>query len=775
MRLKKLMSAAVAGMLTITSYAAPAVTYTTTTMVAEAASTKEVDADSLPYTLYADNINNGKRQANFILTGDLKKAKKLVVNMSTTCDENATVAAYGLGTTIAPDYWENIDTEVITEGAGNFTMEIDVPERLQGKINKLGIGIWYPKDSSPFVVKSITADGVADIPDPIEPVTGDTVLPETQNDKSGDCSFVDNGDGTAAVSSTLSAQFETSKGDTTFEYPVKAGKSYKFDLNSFKIDDIENARLQSIEFVAACDDFNMDEINYTGGISIKPQDGSDETWFDDDKEYKAEFCGGYAKFIWDVPENIQPLVDGTGSVSFNYILGKDKSMTGTDDEGSVLEYAPIPELTLCACTATYTRKAVVPYTETVKQTKSTVISKGKNAKFEIKDLDLSRMDQLSAVKFSFNMKSEMQKFIGAFGCSLDEEKTGTTWYTTSNICVINNGPKFDVMWIIPENLRDAVWGGSSANIMAGYWYGDKEGGDVIPSVTIDSIEYYISRFPEDDLVLTNTLGKTAPKKLELIEGKVYSVDANLETAVFESTDTSVATVKNGVIKAVAPGVADIVVTSPMGQEARISITVTPAPVTTTAVTTTAVTTTTTIVTTTAATTSIESSVTSTDAVSVTDPVNTTTAAETTTVTQTETDKITSTDVPAVTTTSAIATTTASSTTSRTTTNAVTTTQAVTTTDAPVQTTTSPIDIDITDLNYGDIDLNGTVELADVTCLAKHLLNPSSNPLGEDPVSAQRAKLQADLNGDGKVDSVDLSKIIEFNLGKLTASALSPKK
>ena len=74
MRLKKLMSAAVAGMLTITSYAAPAVTYTTTTMVAEAASTKEVDADSLPYTLYADNINNGKRQANFILTGDLKKA-----------------------------------------------------------------------------------------------------------------------------------------------------------------------------------------------------------------------------------------------------------------------------------------------------------------------------------------------------------------------------------------------------------------------------------------------------------------------------------------------------------------------------------------------------------------------------------------------------------------------------------------------------------------------------------------------------------------------------
>ena len=61
---------------------------------------------------------------------------------------------------------------------------------------------------------------------------------------------------------------------------------------------------------------------------------------------------------------------------------------------------------------------------------------------------------------------------------------------------------------------------------------------------------------------------------------------------------------------------------------------------------------------------------------------------------------------------------------------------------------------------GDVDLNGFVELADLTALSKYLLSPSAFPLKN-----AVAKANADMNGDGLINIVDLSELIENQLGK----------
>ena len=61
---------------------------------------------------------------------------------------------------------------------------------------------------------------------------------------------------------------------------------------------------------------------------------------------------------------------------------------------------------------------------------------------------------------------------------------------------------------------------------------------------------------------------------------------------------------------------------------------------------------------------------------------------------------------------------------------------------------------------GDADVNNEVNLADLTTVAKYNLSNSSYPLANDTAYAN-----ADMNGDGKVDGLDTSALIEDQLGK----------
>ena len=61
---------------------------------------------------------------------------------------------------------------------------------------------------------------------------------------------------------------------------------------------------------------------------------------------------------------------------------------------------------------------------------------------------------------------------------------------------------------------------------------------------------------------------------------------------------------------------------------------------------------------------------------------------------------------------------------------------------------------------GDADLNGLVELADLTTVAKYVLSPNSFPLKDETAFAN-----ADMNNDGDVNGIDVSMLIEQQLGK----------
>lgn len=78
------------------------------------------------------------------------------------------------------------------------------------------------------------------------------------------------------------------------------------------------------------------------------------------------------------------------------------------------------------------------------------------------------------------------------------------------------------------------------------------------------------------------------------------------------------------------------------------------------------------------------------------------------------------------------------------------------------------DVDYDLLYWGDVNLDEYVDLADVTTLSKYLLSKKSYPLAN--ITAWE---NADCKYDQKIDSSDLSKLIEYNLRKITMDALGP--
>ena len=61
---------------------------------------------------------------------------------------------------------------------------------------------------------------------------------------------------------------------------------------------------------------------------------------------------------------------------------------------------------------------------------------------------------------------------------------------------------------------------------------------------------------------------------------------------------------------------------------------------------------------------------------------------------------------------------------------------------------------------GDVNLDGKVDLADLTLLAKYILSNEAYPLANETAYAN-----ADMNDDGVVDILDTSILIEQQLGK----------
>ena len=714
--LSRLKAAIVGAAMIATSVSVPVINYSSNIV---SAAVQEVS--ELPLTLIADGVKDGPRQANVLLTGDLRRAETLVIKLSSDVDAN--IGVYGFGISKDP-YWVDCDfSEDISSGSA--TLRVDVPKEAQGRCTKVGIGVWYPKDGSEVTIQSITADGLVD------PVagesTGTTTMPTSENDKSGTYSFTDNGDGTATITATLSAQY-TEDGKTEFSIPLTQGydeethyapfkdkngdlfpewkegdpiNSHHFKFTNFGIDDLENIKFQSFEYVVTCEDYNMDNFQYGGGINVvkgSPADtesvNKDGYWYNDHSEeeiaangyeievhgpYIAEYCGHYAKLAWDVPTSVQPYVEysnSNNSVGFQYWWGNDQSKP---DEENNTDYTVIPKVNVNSCTATYTRTMTVPYNKTEKGTGASSLAKKGNIKLDLASLNLGKRDKLSAIRFHIKSASELQKFVSGFGISTSDE-AGTTafnttgnWYQPGNICVVNNGPEFDVMVLLPENIRNYVWGGKGANAQLGLYYADKEGGDEVSSVSVSDIEYYVFRTQEADLIVNDDQGIEVPDVIELEVGDEYQLHPNVKNCDYTSSRPNVASVDgNGLINALERGITVVTVKTPEGQKKDIQVKVTD-----------------------------------------------------------DSDKTEPSTEP-----------------SR---------------------KYDPKDVDWEHVLWGDVDVNGAVELADVTELSKYLLSPKSFPLKN-----ATARENADCRWDHKINTSDLSKLIEYNLGKITMDDLGPE-
>ncbi len=116
-------------------------------------------------------------------------------------------------------------------------------------------------------------------------------------------------------------------------------------------------------------------------------------------------------------------------------------------------------------------------------------------------------------------------------------------------------------------------------------------------------------------------------------------------------------------------------------------------------------------------------------------------------------------------------------TTETTTTEPTTTEEPTTapTTEPTEVVTNPPYTGNEELLYGDVDVNGAIELADLTALSKYLLNGVIFPLkGESGNDAELAVEQSDTKYDGTITSADSSLLAEYILEKVSADKLGPQ-
>ncbi len=657
----------------------------------------------------------------------LQGASTLTFNFKTDYVGDVTIGAYG-GEISEDPYWFNDKQEakLKPDANGEFSFVYEVPAEYTDVIKTVGIGVWYPKDGEVVTLTSVESGG--DVGN--NSGSGEQEKPVTENTKSGNWSFVDNKDGTATISSTLTAEIN----DQEMDYLLTAGfdeESYidpetgsntyeegqpinakKFKFSDFGLEDLSTVTIESFNYTITSDE-EMDQFMYGGGINVEqlsPADteavkGKDGYWYNDQGEedmeeygdlfeievkngYTVQNAGSYVEVVWDVPAEVQPYVSKnvTDTVGFQFWYAD----AVTPREGE--DYSAIEEVHLKAASCTYTRTMTVPYNKTVNKKIGEKLTPGSDedtnqVKYYLSDLGLENRDLVSAVKFNVTSSADLTKFTGGVGVSVANGNPNVTsegWYMPANITVLEPEKTFEIMWIIPETLRkdiDVI--SEEGNLMFGAWYAGEEA----PTITLNSIDVYEFMSNEEDLVVE-------PTAVEIAVGETYELDINVDDCTFVSSNSKVAVVENGVVEALAVGNTNVIVRTPEGQETTITVRVTKAPEVTTV------------------------------------PVTT----------------------PAPTTTTTIKT----------------TAKPVTT--KPVTTTVDPDDIiDWDKVMYGDVNLDTKVNVADVVALNMYLLNSEANKLN----ATQKENAQCVY--DDELNASDSSMLMNYVSMMVTIDKLGPQE
>ena len=675
----------------------------------------------------ADDASNKAK----IDISSFKGASTITLNFETTYTGEITVGTYGNEISKDP-WWVGADTTPKVENQefkataknGKFSIVYQVPSSITNDIKTVGLGIWYPKDGTVVTLTTASAGGTVNP----NPGPGEQEKPETQNAKSGSWSFTDNKDGTATISSTLTAEiddqemdFLLTKGYDEEGYLDEEGKntwkegdpinSHKFKFSEFGLENLDSIRIQSFNYTITSDE-EMSKFMYGGGINVEPQSPADTEyvkgkngyWYndqgDEDMEqygdqfeitvnngYTVQNAGTYAEIVWDVPADVQEYVTKnlTDTVGFQFWYAQ----AANPPEGE--DYAEVEEVHLKAASCTYTRTMTVPYRtgKTINKKVGQKLTAGSDEatnqyKFNLKDLGLENRDLVSAVKFNVTSSADLKKFTGGVGISVANGNSHATdgWYMpASNITVLEPGKKFEIMWIIPDSIRkDVDVLSEDGNLMFGAWYA----GEDAPTITLDSIDFYEFISNEEDL-------SVVPEKLELTVGETHKLTTNVSGCKYISSNPSVATAENDVVSALAKGQTNILVRSPEGQEVTITVTVKDKVVVTTA------------------------------------PVTTTAPVKTTT-------------------------------------------KIVTTTTTPVTTVPEPTEepIDWDKVLYGDVNVDGKITIADVVALNMYLLNNDENKL------SATGKENAQCVYDGVIDTNDSALLINYVAMLVPVEDLGPQ-
>ena len=239
-------------------------------------------------------------------------------------------------------------------------------------------------------------------------------------------------------------------------------KTYKANMSEFVR---PGDKVDSFVFVFYAEDGVSNISSYKGACGISVDEScsaaTDKCWYQSDN-FEMDVNSAYLEVKWDVPSEIRDYVNTTetGSIEIGYWWGG------------------LQKLRLSSIICNYSTTAEIPVdgTKTIDVNES--LSYGSESGRTL-NLPLSDMIPEDGVPqyFEFNVEggTEMQKYAGAFGISVDDscpDKTDKGWYQTGNIAVMTNSNNATLYWLVPDEIKEYIK--ADGEVMLGYWWSQND-------------------------------------------------------------------------------------------------------------------------------------------------------------------------------------------------------------------------------------------------------------------------------------------------------------
>lgn len=260
----------------------------------------------------------------------------------------------------------------------------------------------------------------------------------------------------------VSFSMGSEKSDINEIMDYDTNKTYKANLSEFVR---EGDKVDSFVFVFYAEDGSSNISSYKGACGISVDEScpaaTDDGWYQSD-DFEMDVNSAYLEVKWDVPSEIKDYVNTTsdGNIEIGYWWGG------------------LQKLRLSSIICNYTTNAEIPVDGTKTIDVNKTLSYGSESEKSL-NLPLSDMIPADGVPqyFEFNVEggTEMQKYAGAFGISVDDscpDKTDKGWYQSGNIAVMTNSNNCTLYWLVPDELKDYIK--SDGEVMLGYWWSQND-------------------------------------------------------------------------------------------------------------------------------------------------------------------------------------------------------------------------------------------------------------------------------------------------------------